>query len=308
MTPSQPAGRYAPTPSGDLHVGNFRTAVVAWLMARSTGRRFVMRVENVDEQRTSAAAAERQLEDLAALGLDWDGPELWQSQRYGAYQKAVGELRARGLVYECYCSRRDIQEAVRAPHSVPGEYPGTCRDLSEDQRRAKREELARAGRHPALRLRADTRQWQVSDALLGTYSGRVDDLVLRRGGREPGWAYNLAVVVDDAYQGVDQVCRGEDLASSAPGQAYLAHLLGLPQPSYVHVPLVLSRGGQRLAKRDGAVTLRQLRGEHSMSTADVVEMIGESLGVPGAGTVAEILERWSLEKLPREPYRWEAPE
>lgn len=295
-------GRYAPSPSGDLHVGNFRTAVLAWLFALHDDGTFRMRVEDIDTARSSAAAAERQLSDLRALGLTWEEPVVWQSQRTHAYRDALEAL----PVYECYCSRKDIQEASRAPHAIPGQYPGTCRDLTEGERARRRSELAEQGRVPALRLRASVSTWEVHDLLRGRAEGEVDDMILRRGGRlpegvEPDWAYNLAVVVDDAYQSVDQVVRGDDLLSSAARQAYLAHLLGLPQVEYVHVPLVLGPTGKRLAKRDGAVTLRDLGRE---SVPDVVAWIAASVGVPGARTLEQLREAWRPDLLPREPVTW----
>lgn len=298
-----PAGRYAPSPSGDLHLGNLRTAAIAWAAARTTGRRFLMRVEDVDTQRSSLESAERQLEDLAALGLDWDGEVAYQHERFGAYESALERLRAAGRVYECYCSRREIREASRAPHVVPGHYPGTCRSISDAARLARRAELAAEGRTPALRLRADTDAWRVHDALAGDYTGEVDDMVLRRGGQQPDWAYNLAVVVDDAWQGVDQVVRGDDLLASAPRQAYLAHLLGLPEVEYVHVPLVLGPDGRRLAKRDGAVTLREMRAA-GRTVPEIVGLICASLGYPGVDSLAGLAEVFDLNQLPREPWTW----
>ena len=294
------AGRYAPSPSGDLHFGNLRTAVIAWLCARATGRRFVMRVEDLDQQRSSLESARRQLEDLRALGVTWEEPVVYQHERFAAYQRALEELQTRGMVYECYCSRKDIREASRAPHAIPGQYPGTCRNLSDEQRAAERERLARDGRVPALRLRAEVDQWTVRDQLAGEFTGDVDDMILRRGGQDAGWAYNLAVVIDDAFQGVDQVVRGDDLLASAPRQAYLAHLLGLSPVEYVHVPLVLGADGKRLAKRDGAVTLRQLIGD-AASPADVLEEIAASLGVGGARSMAELVAGFDVARLPREP-------
>ena len=172
------AGRYAPSPSGDLHYGNLRTALLAWLWARSTGRDFRMRVDDIDTQRSSAASAERQLADLAALGIDWDGDVLYQHDRFDAYANTLRHLEQRGLVYECYCSRREIQEAARAPHAVPGSYPGTCRSLDDATRAQRRANLAAAGRVPALRLRADVTQWTVHDFFAGDSTGDVDDMVL----------------------------------------------------------------------------------------------------------------------------------
>lgn len=156
---------------------------------------------------------------------------------------------------------------------------------------------------PALRLRAGVRSFTVRDRLCGEYTGDVDDFILRRGGQAPDWAYNLAVVVDDGEQGVDQVTRGDDLLPSAPRQAYLASLLGYPAPEYVHVPLVLGPTGKRLAKRDGAVTLRQML-EHQ-GREEVLGRLASSIGCPGARSSTELLERFDLVALPREPYVWE---
>ncbi|WP_394284566.1 tRNA glutamyl-Q(34) synthetase GluQRS [Corynebacterium sp.] len=299
------AGRYAPSPSGDLHFGNLRTAVLAWLFARSTGRRFLMRVEDIDTQRSSMDSARRQLEDLAALGLDWDGEVVYQSQRFPRYDEVITELAARGLVYECYCSRKDIQRASSAPHAAPGSYPGTCRDLTGEQREARRAELQEQGRVPALRLRASVTSWPVTDYYVGEYTGDVDDFILRRGGNAnqgQDYAYNLAVVVDDADYGVDQVVRGDDLLSSAPRQAYLAELLGYQPPEFVHVPLVINAEGQRLAKRDGAVTLREML--KTRTVAEVIAAIADSLGSPGVPALADLQKRFDPRTLPREPYVW----
>ncbi|WP_229052313.1 tRNA glutamyl-Q(34) synthetase GluQRS [Aeromicrobium sp. Leaf350] len=282
------AGRYAPSPSGDLHVGNLRTAVLAWLFARSSGRDFLMRVDDLD--RVREGAAERQLADLATLGLDWDGPVLWQSSRVDAHAQAVARLTDAGLTFECFCTRREVLEAPSAPHRPPGAYPGTCRDLTEAEREDRRRE-----RPAAVRLRADVDSWTVRDELHGDVTADVDDLVLRRGDGVP--AYNLTVVLDDAHQGVDQVVRGDDLLTSAPRQAYLATLLDLPVPSYAHVPLALNADGARLAKRDGAVTLTELRD----AGVDVLAMIGGSLGFRGAGP-QDWLDELDPEGLPREPW------
>lgn len=296
------AGRYAPSPSGDLHLGNLRTAILAWALARGTGRAFRLRVEDLD--RVREGAEQRQLEDLAAIGLDWDGEVVRQSERGAAHEEAIASLAARGLVYECYCTRREILEAPSAPHAPPGAYPGTCRDLTEPEREAGRARMRELRRHPALRLRADVGSWRIRDLWAGEVTGPVDDLVLRRG--DGAVAYNLAVVVDDAAAGVDQVTRADDLLTSAPRQAHLAHLLGLPEPDYAHVPLAVNSAGARLAKRDGAVTLRDrlARGE---SAGDVVERIGDSLGLPGCRTAADVLARWDPADLPREPWVVELP-
>lgn len=290
------AGRYAPSPSGDLHFGNLRTALLAWLFARSEGKQFLMRVEDIDEQRSSKESAESQLADLSALGLDWDGDVLYQSTRYDAYRAALEKLDT----YECYCSRRDIQEASRAPHVAPGVYPGTCRELKEEERVEKRATLAAQNRHPAIRLRAQVTSFDFYDRLCGPQTGPVDDFILLRGGQEPGWAYNLAVVVDDAYQGVDQVVRGDDLLDSAARQAYLGSLLGTPAPEYIHVPLVLNAHGQRLAKRDGAVTLKEMLIDAPLHT--IFSRLASSLGYEGVNSAPQLLEIFDPTTLSREPF------
>jgi glutamyl-tRNA synthetase len=283
------AGRFAPSPSADLHIGNVRTAILAWLFARTSGRRFLIRVDDLDD-RTHSDIAHRQLDDLAAIGLTWDEPPEWQTAHPARYDRAITQLADRGLLYECYCSRRDIAQAPRAPHAPQGAYPGTCRELTDDQRAARQVEI---GRPPALRLRSDTVEFTVHDVLHGEYTGLVDDFVIRRG--DGVAAYNLAVVVDDAAQGIDQVVRGDDLLSSSPRQAYLARLLGHPEPSYAHVALVLNEDGARLAKRDGAVTLAEI------GVAKAVAQIAESLEWQ-ATNVDEMLGQFDPARLPREPW------
>jgi len=282
------AGRFAPSPSADLHIGNLRTAVLAWLFARSTGRRFLVRVEDLDD-RTHDDVAARQLADLAAIGITWDAAPEWQSAHPQRYQAVVEDLIQRDLVYECFCSRKDILDAPRAPHAPEGAYPGTCRGMTDAQRSHRRD----VGRPPALRLRAETTAHTVDDLVHGSYTGMVDDFVLRRGDGVP--AYNLAVVVDDAHSGIDQVVRGDDLLASSPRQAYLAGLLGYPQPVYAHVPLALNADGKRLAKRDGAVTLAELGVPRAWA------LITESLGWP-SGDINHLLGRFDPAGLPRQPW------
>ena len=292
-----PAGRFAPSPSGELHVGNLRTALLAWLFARSTGRRFLVRVEDLDRARAGFEA--RQLADLAAIGLDWDGEVVRQTDRAAVYRHALGQLAEAGLVYECFCTRREIAEAPSAPHAPEGAYPGTCRNLT-DAEREKRRQL----RPAALRLRADTASYTVPDRLHGDYTGVVDDFVLRRNDGVP--AYNLAVVVDDAAQGVDQVVRGDDLLTSAPRQAYLGSLLGLPPVEYVHVPLVLNERRRRLAKRDGAVTLGALE-LAGLDAAAVRGLLLASLGLPDV-PLPKLLSEFGPDAVPLEPWIFEPPE
>ncbi len=283
MTSAAGAGRFAPSPSADLHIGNLRTAALAWLFARSTGRRFLIRVEDLDD-RTFTEVAARQLADLATIGVDADDPPEFQTAHAARYDTVINDLRDRGLVYECYCSRKDILAAPRAPHAPEGAYPGTCRD---------RVRPAEHDRPPALRLRSDNAPFTVVDLLHGEFTGVVDDFVLRRG--DGVTAYNLAVVVDDAAAGIDQVVRGDDLLSSSPRQAYLARLLGYPSVSYAHVPLVLNGEGKRLAKRDGAVTLAELGVDHALA------LIADSLGYR-ARTLGGMLAEFDPAALPRQPW------
>lgn len=271
------AGRFAPSPSGDLHIGNIRSGLLAYVRARQTGRRFLWRIEDLD--RVQPGAAQSQLEVFADLGVTPDESPLIQSERLSVYTAALNRLEGQGLVYECYCSRKDIRQAPSAPHTPPGAYPGTCRDLPESERECHRQRLQEQGRNPALRLKTDNAEVTVHDRLLGEITAPVDDLVLKRG--DGVFAYNLIVMVDDGASRVDEVVRGDDLATSAPRQAHLAQLLDLPQPSWLHVPLVVNTAGKRLAKRDGAVTYQQLRGM-GWTRQDVYAWMGASLGFAGA--------------------------
>lgn len=269
-----PAGRFAPSPTSRLHLGNLRTALLAWLFARASGRRFLLRIEDLDQQRVAAAGriAAEQIGDLAALGLDFDG-EVWvQSRRGSAYSQALERLRP--LTYECFCTRREIAEAAQAPHDGFRPYPGTCRDLTAAQR-----DRRRSTRPPALRIRADGATQTIRDDLHGELCLSVDDFVLVR--NDGVFAYNFAVVVDDAAAGVDQVVRGDDLLTSAPRQAWLATSLGHDIPEYAHVPLALGPDGKRLAKRDGAVTLPDLAAV-GVGPNEVLGLLAASLGLAEA--------------------------
>ena len=297
-------GRYAPSPTGTLHLGNLRTALLAWLFARSAESAFLVRVEDLDAGRVREGYAEQQLADLEAIGLDWDPPVVRQSERLDLYAEAIAQLDAAGLLYRCFCTRREIREAASAPHGpLPeGAYPGTCRELSA----AARSEREATGRPPALRLRASDAVVAFEDRLLGATEGVVDDLVVRRNDGAP--AYNLAVVVDDAAQGIEEVVRGADLLDGTPRQIHLARVLGLDVPAYAHVPLVLGPDGARLAKRHGAVTLadRTGRGE---STAQVRGELMATVGLAEPGeepSMRDLLERFDAERLPRAPTVLEA--
>ena len=303
LTSSVGAGRYAPSPSGDLHLGNLRTALIAWLAARTSHRAFFMRIENLDRARDQGSA-DRQLEHLCALGIDWDADPLIQTDRIPAYGEVLATLAVAGLTYECYCTRREILEAPRAPHDPPGSYPGTCRHLTDAEREAARRQIS--PRNPAVRVRLTDAFTTVTvhDLVCGEVTAVVDDLVLMRG--DGTYAYNLVSVVDDAHQGVDQVIRGDDLLSSTPRQVSLQRVLGLPTPQYAHVPLVLGPTGERLAKRDGAVTLPELRAK-GMTDMGVLALIGHSLGLCDADepvTPSDLRARFDLTRLRRKPWAW----
>ena len=247
-------GRFAPSPTGVLHLGNLRTALIAWLFARSAGSRYLVRMEDLDTGRVREGAADQQLADLAALGLDWDGEVVFQSRRLDRYAEAIGRLQAAGQLYECFCTRAEIREAASAPHGeLPeGAYPGTCRHLSE----AERDRRRAAGRPPALRVRAAGSRVAFEDHLCGRVEKTLDDFVVRR--NDGDFAYNLAVTVDDAEQGIGEVVRGKDLLDTTPRQLWLYDRLGLEAPArFSHVPLMLGEDGQRLAKRHGAITLEE---------------------------------------------------
>ncbi len=297
-------GRFAPSPTGPLHLGNLRTALVAWLFARSAGSGFLVRMEDLDRVQASREHEAAQLAELAALGIDWDGEVVRQSERFDRYEAAIAQLADRSMTYPCYCTRREIREAAAAPHDGPvpdGAYPGTCRELTAAQRAAKEAE----GRPPALRLRGPNATLGVHDDLLGAVVALVDDVVLRRNDGVP--AYNLAVVVDDAAQGVEQVVRAADLAASAPRQRFLAEALGLPPVRYAHVPLVLGPDGARLAKRDGAVTLEEQEAA-GRSAGEVVAILARSLGLDAPEATLsprQLIDRFDASRL--DPAPWSLP-
>ena len=297
-------GRFAPSPTGPLHLGSLRTALVAWLFARAAGSRFVIRVDDLDPQRSHPALAAAQLADLRALGIDWDGEPLRQSARREVYAQALSRLDSEGRLYPCFCTRAEIRAATSAPHGdLPeGAYPGTCRALSGAERRAR----IAAGAPHALRVDAGAPRVGYHDRLLGPREAVVDDFVVRRA--DGVAAYQLAVVVDDAAQGVEEVVRGADLADSTPRQILLAGWLELPVPAYAHVGLVLGDDGARLAKRQtrfraggGAVTL----GDREAPAGRTLARLAHSLGLAGdrdeLGGARELVARFDPAALPRGP-------
>ena len=255
MAELKTVGRFAPTPSGRMHLGNVFAALMAWLSVRSKGGEMVLRMEDLDTQRTSGEYARILREDLRWLGLDYDRETPPQSARSAVYDTYFDKLAQMGLLYPCYCTRSQLH-SVNAPHLSDGTYvyPGTCRNLTEMQRSA-------FHRAPAWRVRVPDRVWAVEDWVQGHYECNLatdcGDMVVRRA--DGVYVYQLAVTVDDGEAGVTEVVRGMDLLSSAPRQMYLQALLGFPHPAYAHVPMLLAPDGRRLSKRDKDLDLGQLR-------------------------------------------------
>lgn len=255
MADLKPVGRFAPTPSGRMHLGNVFAALIAWLSVRSRDGEMVLRMEDLDTQRTSAEFAETLRDDLRWLGLTWDRETPAQSRRSVVYDRYFEILLEKGLLYPCYCTRSQLH-SVNAPHLSDGTYvyPGTCRNLTEGERAAFR-------RPPAWRVVVPDRVWTVEDRIQGTYrcnlATECGDMVVRRA--DGVYVYQLAVTVDDGEAGVTEVVRGMDLLSSAPRQMYLQELFGFPHPEYAHVPMLLAPDGRRLSKRDRDLDLGILR-------------------------------------------------
>ena len=277
--------------------------MLAWLFARAAGSEFLLRFEDLDTASVQAESYDTQRRDLEAIGIDWDS-EMRQSDHLDRYHDALRTLTNQGLTYPCFCSRREIREAAAAPQArrdgqAEGAYTGTCRELTGIEAQAR----ADAGRPPAIRLRSPDQLRTFTDDVLGERSVRLDDQVLARGNGTP--AYNLVVVIDDAYQDIEQVVRADDLADSTPRQIEVARLLDIDPPRYAHVPLVLGPDGKRLAKRDGSVTLadRQALGE---TPAQVRSWLARSLGLAAPDEQPdphELIDRFDPTALPREPWQ-----
>ncbi len=289
-------GRFAPSPTGELHLGNARTALLSWLWSRSLGGSYAMRVEDIDRPRVRPLLAEQQLEELRWLGLDWDGAPVFQSRRTHLYEEALRRLGDQ--VYPCFCSRAEIAASASAPHGDEGpRYPGTCARLSREQR-AERQKV----RAPALRLRVPPGEIAFTDQILGPQSFDVQamtgDFVLRRA--DGIFAYQLAVAVDDGEMGITQVLRGADLVTSTPRQILLHRLLGNALPRWAHAPLVLSAKGERLSKRDRSLSLSTLRAggaDPRQLVADLARLSGIDCGI--ACSPAQIIGGFSLARIPR---------
>jgi glutamyl-tRNA synthetase len=301
-------GRYAPSPTGDLHLGNASTALLAWLSARAASGAYALRVEDLDAPRARPGAIERCLEDLAWMGLDWDeGPDRGgphapyvQSQRRPGYEAAFLRLRDAGLVYPCFCSRKDAAAAASAPQE-PGDeapYSGRCRALDPEEAAARLSE----GRRHAWRFRVEGAAPGFEDKVAGTMaSSPLGDFVVRRSDGIP--AYQLAVVVDDAAMRITEVVRGGDLLASTPRQLLLYRALGLPAPSFAHVPLWLGQDGVRLSKRHAGTSLRELR-EAGMTPEALVGTMAAKLGLRESDAPcrpADLVEGFSLALLSATP-------
>lgn len=249
-------GRFAPSPTGRMHAGNIYAALIAWLAVKSQGGRMVLRIEDLDRERSKSSYVDQIQRDFEALGLFWDEGPYFQHDREAAYAEAFSELKGKGLVYPCFCTRADLH-AASAPHR--GEklvYPGTCRHLSADEVKRRRA----CGKACGWRLAVDDRTVSLDDLVQGPYRQRLDrdcgDFLIRRS--DDAFAYQLAVVVDDAAQGVTEIVRGVDLLCSTPQQMYLQELLGLPHPAYAHIPLLTGEKDRRLSKRDRDAALDEL--------------------------------------------------
>ena len=298
--PSRPVcGRFAPSPSGRMHLGNLWSALLAWLSARSAGGRMVLRLEDLDPDRCRPEYCDQVMRDLEWLGLDWDNEPVYQSRRTDLYAEHFARLEAQGLVYPCYCTRAE-RLAASAPHRSDGavRYDGRCRALTPDQRL----ELERT-RRPAWRAAVPAEEYRFRDLCQGAYRERLDldcgDFILRRS--DGVYAYQLAVVVDDALMGVTQVVRGRDLLDSTPRQLWLADTLGLPRPEHGHVPLLLAADGRRLAKRDRDLELGQL--QQVCSAPELVGRLAHLAGlIPEYApmTPAQLVPLFSWDKIPRQ--------
>ena len=292
-----PVGRFAPTPSGRMHLGNVFAALIAWLSVRSQKGTMVLRMEDLDTQRTNGEFAQLLRQDLLWLGLDWDTETQPQSQRAPVYDRYFDILRQKGLLYPCYCTRSQLH-SVNAPHLSDGTYvyPGTCRNLTAQQQAA-------FDRKPAWRVTVPQKTWVVEDLVQGTYredlSTDCGDFVVRRA--DGVYVYQLAVTVDDGEAGVTEVVRGTDLLSSAPRQMYLQQLFGFAHPQYGHVPLLLAPDGRRLSKRDKDLDLGVLRSR--MRPQELIGNLACTAGLldqPIPISAQELASVFSWEKLKKE--------
>lgn len=284
-------GRFAPSPTGRMHLGNVFCALLSWLSAKSQGGEWLLRIEDIDRSRSRQAYADLLMDDLEWLGLEWDGAPVYQSQRSEVYEHYLNQLKGRGLTYPCYCTRADLL-AASAPHESDGRvvYPGTCRHLPPQP-----------DRPAATRLRVPDEDIAFTDGHYGTHvvnlAQQVGDFIIRR--KDGAWAYQLAVVVDDALMGVTEVVRGRDLLLSSPQQLYLATLLGFPSPRFTHLPLLCNTDGQRLSKRDKSLDMASLRQRHTHT--QLLGLLARLAGLQSSSapiTAHELIPLFSWNKVP----------
>ena len=300
---TKPTGRFAPSPSGRMHMGNLWSCLLSWLSARSAGGRMVLRLEDLDPDRCRQEYCDQVMRDLEWLGLDWDGEPVYQSRRTEAYAEAFRSLEAQGLIYPCYCTRAE-RLAASAPHRSDGlqVYDGRCARLTAEERAALEQT-----RRPAWRVKVPEKSIAFCDLLQGKYCEDLKkdcgDFIVRRS--DGVYAYQLAVVVDDAMMGVTQVVRGSDLLSSTPRQLWLQEALGLPHPEYGHLPLLLSPEGRRLAKRDRDLELGELQSRYT--AREIVGRLAYAANLtdrPQPITPRELVPLFSWDKPPREDLVW----
>lgn len=294
-------GRLAPSPSGEMHLGNAFAALLAWLSARSQGGQVLLRLEDLDLPRCPARFSQGVMEDFHWLGLDWDNDPVYQSQHFDYYEDCLTRLNAQDLLYPCFCTRRELHAApteASAPHAAAPVYHGHCRTLTD----AQRAELEAQGRSGALRLRVPDQVYALTDGHLGPYAANlareVGDFILRRS--DGLYAYQLAVVADDAAMGVTEVVRGRDLLPSTPQQLYLQEVLGFPHPNYCHLPLLLAPDGRRLSKREGDLSLRALRKRYQPQ--ELVGILAHWAGLldkPAPVTPRELVDGFTWSRVPR---------
>ena len=295
-------GRLAPSPTGAQHVGNARTYLIAWLSARSQGGAVRLRIEDIDSPRIKAGAAEQALDDLLWLGLDWDGPPVVQTTRIHIYDEMLERLKSSDQVYPCTCTRSDIEAAASAPHAEHDGpvYPGTCSHRSAADAKSLTVPFA-------WRFRVND-----SPAFTDRFLGEVHIDLKQAGGDFVVWkntgtpAYQLAVVVDDAAMGVNEVIRGDDLVPSTPRQLLLYRALGLSEPSFAHVPLVVGPDGRRLAKRHGDTRLSTLRAS-GMSAEELIGTLARSCGwlqKPEPMSAKGLISVFRLDAIPKQPFVW----
>ena len=299
----QVRGRFAPSPSGRMHLGNLMSALLAWLDVRSQGGTMVLRIEDLDPDRCTLEKAAQVMDDLCWLGLDWDEgglePDYLQSRRSDIYAAAFEKLEKQGLTYPCYCTRAE-RLAVSAPHRSDGTvvYNGRCANLTGEERAA----FEAAGRRPAWRVRVPDEMVRVEDGHLGPYEENLlrdcGDFILRRS--DGVWAYQLAVVVDDALMGVNHVVRGSDLLSSSPRQSWLHRMLDFEPPRFFHLPLLVDESGRRLSKRDEDLDMAALR--QRFTPEELTGWLGWQAGLldsPKNATPGQLISRFSWAKVPK---------